>query len=85
MHCRTSSAGAGGTLELRLDRPDGPLVASTQVVPNGAWEDWRELELQLTPSAGLHELFVVFRNETNRSALMNLDALRFVPGQASPR
>jgi cytochrome c len=77
--CRTSSAGAGGTLELRLDSPAGPLVASTAIVPNGAWEDWRELTLELTPSAGLHELYVVFLNEANRSALMNLDCLRFEP------
>jgi hypothetical protein len=77
--CRVSSAGAGATVEFRSDSADGALLGSFAMAPNGAWEEWFEVDVPLHASSGLHDLFVVFRNEASPSALMNLDALRFVP------
>lgn len=77
--CRVSSAGAGATVEFRSDAADGALFGSFAMVPNGAWEDWFEVDVPLHAPAGLHDLFVVFRNAASPSGLMNLDALRCVP------
>ena len=75
-----SSAGAGGTVELRVDSPDGPLLASYMVKVNGEWEAWYQLEEAITPPEGMHDLFVVFRQRDRGGALMNLDWVEFHRG-----
>jgi cytochrome c len=74
---RVSSAGAGARVELRADGPDGPLVGGFDMEPNGAWEDWFEVELELDWPGGVHDLYVTFRNEGGGGGLMNLDRLTF--------
>jgi cytochrome c len=81
--CRVSSAGSGATVELRADGPDGAVLGSFELKPNGAWEEWFEVEVPLRAPPDLHDLFVVFRNETSPSALMNLDSLRFLAAPAA--
>ena len=75
---RVASGGAGGTIQLRLDAPDGPLVAETATIaPTGGWQNWTDVELALpNPPEGTHELFVVFRG--GEGGLMNLNFIDFV-------
>jgi cytochrome c len=75
---RVASGGAGGTIQLRLDAPDGPLVAETATIaPTGGWQNWTDVNLDLpTPPEGTHELFVVFRG--GGGGLMNLNFMRFL-------
>ena len=75
---RVASGGAGGTIQLRLDAPDGPLVAETApIAPTGGWQVWTDVELALpNPPEGTHELFVVFRGAAG--GLMNLNFIDFV-------
>ena len=40
---RVASHSAGGTLELRLDAPSGPLVGSVQIGGTGGWDNWTTL------------------------------------------
>jgi cytochrome c len=77
---RVASAGAGGTIEIRADAPDGPLVAETPTIaPTGGWQTWTNVDLPLTsPTAGTHELFFVFRHPTDQGGLMNLNWIQFV-------
>ncbi|MFO1063258.1 MAG: PQQ-dependent sugar dehydrogenase [Pirellulales bacterium] len=72
-----ASAGAGGTIELHTDKPDGPLVGSIPVEVNGQWEKFSTKTIELTPTEGKADLFVVFKNEANRGGLMNIDWLEF--------
>jgi cytochrome c len=72
-----SSAGPGGTIALHANAADGPVLASFRVVPNGAWEEWFELESPLEPTPEPCDLFVVFTNPEQPSALLNLDWLEF--------
>ena len=78
MTFRVASAGAGGTIQLRLDAPDGPLVAETaNIEPTGGWQNWIDVPLSLpTPPEGTHELFVVFRG--GAGGLMNLNFMEFI-------
>ena len=75
---RVASGGAGGTIQLRLDAPDGPLVAETaNIPPTGGWQNWTDVELALpSPPEGTHELFVVFRGRAG--GLMNLNFMEFI-------
>jgi hypothetical protein len=52
-------------------------VGGFDMEPNGAWEDWFEVELELDWPGGVHDLYVTFRNEGGGGGLMNLDRLTF--------
>lgn len=84
------SGGAGGTLEIRQDRPDGALIGTFKT-PNtgGTWTYRREL-IPLQPTTGRHDLYFVFQNATLANPqdyvcqlewLLFLDAL---PGAGQP-
>ncbi|MFM7073587.1 MAG: PQQ-dependent sugar dehydrogenase, partial [Planctomycetota bacterium] len=81
---RIASAGAGGAIELRLDKPDGPLLATVPVEVNGHWEKFYERVVELPPTSGRHDLVVRFTHPGNASGLMNLDSLHFQTGSATP-
>ena len=61
---RVASAGAGGTIEARLDSPTGPLAGSVAVPVTGGWQQWQFVDMDIAESAqqGSHELFLVFTN-----------------------
>ncbi|NPC44116.1 ThuA domain-containing protein [Nocardioides sp. zg-1230] len=62
---RVASAGAGGTIEARLDSPTGPLAGSVDVPVTGGWQQWQFVDMDIAESAqeGSHELFLVFTND----------------------
>jgi cytochrome c len=80
---RIASAGAGGAIELRLDKPDGPLLATVPVEVNGHWEKFYERTVDLPPTRGRHDLIVRFTHPGNASGLMNLDTVHFQSDAAS--
>jgi cytochrome c len=78
-----ASAGAGGSIELRLDQPDGLLLATTPVEVNGQWEQFYQRVVELPATQGRHDLIVRFVHPGNASGLMNLDWLHFHPADES--
>ena len=49
MRFRVASAGAGGTIEVRLDSPTGTLVGTTPTItPTGDWQTFKDVTLDLT-------------------------------------
>lgn len=80
---RIASAGAGGSIELRLDKPDGPLLATVPVEVNGQWEKFYDREVDLPATQGRHDLIVRFTHPGNASGLMNLDSVHFQTGSAT--
>jgi cytochrome c len=72
----------GGTIEVRVDRPDGPLAGRAVIPAPGATPRGRggppaaRIPLKL---AGTHDLYFVFRNDTAapNAALMVVTAIRF--------
>ncbi|HET8786833.1 MAG TPA: ThuA domain-containing protein, partial [Candidatus Limnocylindrales bacterium] len=76
---RVASAGAGGTIEVRLDAPDGQLVAATDTItPTGDWQSFKDVTLPIPATAGKHELFLVFRNPGSTNSLMNVNWIDFI-------
>ncbi len=76
---RVASAGAGGQIEMRLDKPDGASIATADVEVNGNWEAWYERTVPVETTSGRHDLYFVFINPINRGGLMNLDSVYFHP------
>jgi len=56
-----AAAGAGGTIELRLDRADGELLGRCAVPVTGEWQEWRTFTAPIRKTAGRHNLCLVFR------------------------
>ena len=74
---KVASAGAGGSIEIRLDQPDGELLATVPVEVNGAWEKWYEKTVDAPATQGRHDLFVRFVHPSSAAGLMNLDSIHF--------
>nr|WP_317890666.1 glycoside hydrolase family 43 protein [Paenibacillus arenilitoris] len=71
-----ASAAEGSTIELRLDRPDGKLIG-TLVVPNtGSLRQWKEVETKIAGAEGIHDLYFLFRGESEKE-LLRFNAWRF--------
>ncbi len=71
---RVASGGAGGTIEARLDAPDGPLAGSVAVPNTGDWQNWSNVTMDLpTPPSGTHELFLVFTHASDNGGLFNVN------------
>ncbi len=72
-----ASAGGGGSIELHLDRADGPLIATCPVEPTGGWQMWATVSCEVSDAAEVHDLFFVFRG--GNGSLFNLDWWQFTP------
>ncbi len=76
----TVAAKAGGTIEARIDSPDGPVVG-TITVPPGSGTDWARLTtsgfLDTSPTGanGFHDLYLVFTGGDGE--LMDVDFAEF--------
>ncbi|MEZ4699022.1 MAG: ThuA domain-containing protein [Rhodothermales bacterium] len=54
---------AGGSLELRLGAPDGPVIGETNAIqPTEGFTNMQPMTASLTPTDGRHDLYVVFKN-----------------------
>ncbi|MEU7146794.1 PQQ-dependent sugar dehydrogenase [Streptomyces sp. NPDC045456] len=78
---RVSSAGSGGTLEIRTGRADGRLLGSVKVPVTGGWETFTDVSAVLggKPPAGTTTLYLVFKG-SGTGALYDLDDFTFTTG-----
>ena len=74
---RVASAGPGGTIEARMDAPDGPLLSTARVSPTGDWQTYKDVTVPISDPGVSHTLYLVFRNPQSRSGLLNLNWIRF--------
>lgn len=77
---RIQEQGIGGTIEMRQGSKDGLLLGSLPV-PEGKVADpktdWKELEMPVKASGGIHDLFFVFKNENKKGPLFHIDWMYF--------
>ncbi|MFW6691181.1 PQQ-dependent sugar dehydrogenase [Streptomyces sp. MAR4 CNX-425] len=70
---RISSAGAGGTLQVRAGGPDGTLLGSTEVPVTGGWETFQDVTADLSGAPdGTTGLYLVFAG-SGTGALYDVD------------
>ncbi len=70
-----SAAGAlqGGYIDVRLDKEDGPVIATVAIAPTGGWEEWQTFTAPVTSSvSGKHDIYFCFRG-LKGCKLFNLD------------
>jgi cytochrome c len=61
IRARVSSAGSGGTIEMRADTPTGTLLATLKIPVTGNWQKWVDVDGDITGTlAGLHDIYFVF-------------------------
>lgn len=79
---------AKGTMELHIDSPEGPLLATVEIKPTGSWESWETFTSKFTNQAtGIHDIYTVFRG--GEAHVANVNWIKFssaaVPGSALER
>jgi arabinoxylan arabinofuranohydrolase len=72
---RVASATSGGTIEIRLDSVDGPLVGTCEVGNTGGWQSWITKTCKLRGAKGRHDVF--FRFVGGSGYLLNVKGWKF--------
>jgi hypothetical protein len=63
---RAGSLAYGGEIEVRLDRPDGPLAGTCPVPRTGGWQKWQRVSCPVRGAEGVHAVYLVFRGRPGR-------------------
>ena len=71
-----------GTLELRLDTPDGALIGTLPVPSTGNWENWKTKTAAVSGAAGKHDLYFVFKGGA-KGHIFNVDTWKFEEKKAA--
>ena len=69
-----ASSSSGGTVEVRLDGPDGRLLGSCSIPSTGSWEDYQTFHTKIEQVKGIQDIFLVFRG---KDYLVNLNWIQF--------
>ncbi|MEV4516155.1 PQQ-dependent sugar dehydrogenase [Dactylosporangium sp. NPDC049525] len=79
---RVSSAGAGGTIEVRAGSPTGTLLGTATVTPTGSWDTFANVSTNIAgaPSTAT-TLYLVFKGGAGN--LFDVDAFTFTTGTTS--
>jgi cytochrome c len=67
----------GSQIEVRLDSPTGPLVATIDIAYTGDWAKFVANQAKLTPVTGRHDVYLVLTHPKKSNGLMNLDWVEF--------
>ncbi|TDT29266.1 glucose/arabinose dehydrogenase [Streptomyces sp. BK208] len=80
---RVSSAGSGGTIEVRAGSPSGTLLGTATVPVTGGWETFQDVTTSLgNQPGGSTTLYLVFRGGTG--ALFDVDEFSFATSGGTP-
>ncbi|MGA7720194.1 MAG: carbohydrate-binding protein [Ignavibacteriaceae bacterium] len=60
---RICADSAGGKIEIRLDKADGPVKAAIDVPNTGGFQTWRTIKKKINGISGIHDLFFRFEGK----------------------
>ncbi|MDR6721787.1 arabinoxylan arabinofuranohydrolase [Paenibacillus amylolyticus] len=72
-----SNQGEAATLELRLDREDGPIVGKIAIPSTSEADQWNEQSTAITGSQGNHDLYIVLQASSDHSSAVLLQEWKF--------
>jgi hypothetical protein len=72
---RVASATSGGTIELRVDGLNGPVVGRCTVSGTGGWQTWADVSCPVSGATGTRDLYLNFTGGSG--FLFNVDWWRF--------
>ncbi|MFP4500815.1 MAG: carbohydrate-binding protein [Candidatus Hydrogenedentota bacterium] len=58
---RAASVTKGGTIEVRLDDPDGKLLGACDITQTGGWQAWKTFTAGIEPTSGEHTVCLAFK------------------------
>lgn len=67
MQFRVASEEKGGIIEVRLDSPDGKLLATCAVPSTRGWQKWRTVKTVIEPSSGKQKVCLVFKAKEKKN------------------
>jgi hypothetical protein len=70
-----ASGAYGGTVEIRIDKSDGPLLGSCGIPPTGGWQQWQEVSCPIESATGIHPVYLVFKGRRGR--IFDIKSLSF--------
>lgn len=74
---RVASDAGGGTIEVHLDKYDGPLACTLTVPHTGDWQKWKNVSAPLTDITGEHSIFLRFHGGSGY--IINVERLQLNP------
>jgi len=74
-NARVASAGAGGSIQIRLDSPTGTLIGTCSVPVTGGWQNWTTQTCGITSTTGTHTIYLVYAGGTGN--LFNVEWFSF--------
>lgn len=81
VQARVAAGSAGGTLEVHLDKPNGPLLGRCAVAPTGSWQKYATVTCPIARIQGKHA--IVLRVAGGEGHLLNLNWFSFQREAAS--
>jgi alpha-N-arabinofuranosidase len=81
MQIRAASETTGGTIEIRLDKPDGELLGTCPVPNTGGWQSWSTFQPKIKPTSGIKTICLVFKGPHGKAS--SQDPLWFAQVDAS--
>ena len=66
----------GGSIEIRLDKGDGPLIGTCLVPDTGGWRAWRSIECKVGAVSGVHNVYLLFTG--GEGYLLNINWFKFI-------
>jgi len=70
-NARIAAGTSGGSIEVRLDSITGALAGKLTVTPTGGWQTFTTQTCPTTNTAGLHDVFLVFRASSGLACNIN--------------
>ncbi len=71
-----ASGSKGGTIEMHLDRVDGPMIGSLPIASTGGWSNWKSRTTTVSGAVDRHDLYFVFKGSP-AADLFNFDRWSF--------
>jgi hypothetical protein len=75
---RVASAGAGGTIQIRLGSPTGTLIGTCTVPVTGGWQTWVTETCPITATTGFQNIYLVYAGGSG--GLFNVEWFSFLAG-----
>ena len=72
---RVSAVNSGGSIDIRLDATNGPIIGTLNIAPTGSLTTYTTQNCGISPTVGAHKIFLMFSGSS--SGLMNLNSFQF--------
>lgn len=79
----SAASAKGGTIEVRLDSPEGTLIGTVEVPATGGEDTYKQIECEVDNVTGTKNVFLVFRGSETEN-IMNVDYYQFTESDKEP-